>query len=70
MANLNGTPTVVVVYQKRKNGKPYLQIFDNLRVDDIIDSNKRNPPIPHQYEILEIGVGNCFEEKYKKKYKI
>ena len=70
MANLNGTPTVVVVYQKRKNGKPYLQVFHNLRVDDIIDSNKRNPPIPHQYEILEIGVGTCFEERYKKKYKM
>lgn len=70
MSNLNKVPDVVVVYQKRKNGKPYLQVFENIRVDDIIDSNKRKPLIPHQYEILEIGVGSGFAEKYKKKYKI
>jgi hypothetical protein len=70
MGNLNATPTVVVTYQKRKNGKVYMMIFDNLRVDDIIDANKRKPPIPHEYEILDIGVGNVFVERYKQKYKL
>jgi hypothetical protein len=40
-----------------------------MRVDDILDAKKRKPPIPHENEILEIGVGN-FEEKYKKKYNL
>jgi hypothetical protein len=70
MANLNETLPVVVVYQKRKNGKFYLEVFDKIRIDDVIDANKRKPPIPHNYEIVEIGVGNGFIERYKKKYKL
>jgi hypothetical protein len=70
MGNLNEQIPVVVVYKKRKYGKVYLEVFKNTRVDDIIDGNKRKPPIPHNYEILEIGVGSDFEEKYKKKYKL
>lgn len=70
MGNLNATPTVVVAYQKRKNGKVYLETFDNIRVDDIINLRKRKPLIPNNYEILDIGVGGAFEERYKKKYKL
>jgi len=70
MANLNQQTPVVVVYKKRKYGKMYMEVFTHLRVDDIIDANKRKPPIPHNYEILEIGVGESFIERYKKKYKI
>ena len=70
MGNLNGQIPVVVVYEKRKGGKKYVEVFPHLRVDDIIDSNKRKPPIPHNYEILDIGVGNVFVERYKQKYKL
>jgi len=70
MANLNEQPPVVVIYEKRKGGKKYIEVFNHLRVDDIIDANKRKPPIPHNYEILDIGVGNSFIEKYKQKYKL
>ena len=70
MGNLNKQVPVVVIYRKRKLGKIYLEIFENLRVDDIIDANKRKPPIPHNYEILDIGVGETFIEKYKQKYKL
>ena len=70
MPNLNQQIPVVVVYKKRKYGKVYLDVFHNTRVDDVIDGNKRKPLIPHNYEILEIGVGAVFEEKYKKKYKL
>ena len=48
----------------------YLEVFYNTRVDDIIDGNKRKPLINNNYEILEIGVGTGFEERYKKKYKL
>jgi hypothetical protein len=70
MGNLNEQIPVVVVYQKRKGGKHYMEIFRNLRVDDIIDAKKRKPPIPHNYEISDIGVGEAFVERYKQKYKL
>lgn len=70
MGNLNQQIPIVVAYQKRKNGKVYLEVFNNLRVDDIIDGRKRKPVIPDNYEILDIGVGSDFEERYKKKYKL
>lgn len=71
MANLNEAPTIVVVHKgKRKNSKIQLEIFTNTRVDDIIDGNKRKPLIPHENDILDIGVGKSFIEKYKQKYKL
>ena len=70
MGNLNEQIPVVVVYQKRKGGKHYMEVFKHLRVDDIIDAKKRKPPIPHNYEILDIGVGEAFIERYKHKYKL
>ena len=70
MANLNEQIPIVVIYEKRKGGKKYMEVFKHLRVDDIIDTKKRKPPIPHNYEILDIGVGSDFVEQYKKKYKL
>ena len=71
MSNLNGMPEVVVVHKgPRKNSKIYIDIFKNVRVDDILDTNKRKPLIPYENEILEIGVGSSFEEKYRKKYNL
>lgn len=71
MGNLNATPPIVVVHKgPRKNSKIKLQIFENMRIDDIINANKRKPPIPHENEILDIGVGNSFIETYKKKHKL
>ena len=71
MANVNAVPPVVVVHKgPRKNSKILLQIFNNTRIDDIIDGKKRKPLIPHENEILEIGVGESFIERYKKKYKL
>lgn len=71
MANLNASPPIVVVHKgSDKNSKIELSIFTDIRVDDIIDGNKRKPPIPHEHELLEIGVGKDFEKKYKEKYKL
>ena len=71
MGNLNATAPVVVVHKgPRKNSKIELEIFTNIRVDDILDTTKRKPLIPYENEILEIGVGSSFEEKYRKKYKL
>ena len=71
MGNMNRIPEVVVVHKRpRKNGKIFLQVFENTRIDDIIATNKRKPLIPKENEILELGVGISFVERYKKKYKL
>jgi hypothetical protein len=72
MGNMNKMPPVVVVYKtsNRKNAKLKLEVYHNVRVDDILDTNKRKPIIPYESEILEIGIGRGFEETYKKKYKL
>jgi hypothetical protein len=65
-------PDVVVVYKlsNRTNAKLKIEVFSNTRVDDILDSGRKKPMIPNHCEILEIGVGIGFLEKYKKKYKL
>lgn len=71
MGNLNRVPDIVVVHKKpRKNAKIFLEVFTNTRVDDIISTTKRKPLIPKENEILDLGVGIGFKEKYKKKYKL
>lgn len=65
-------PPVVVVYKTvyRKKEKIHIEVFNDVLVDDIIDLNKRKPLVPKDAEILEIGVGTSFKEKYQTKYKI
>ena len=71
MANINRIQEVVVVHKgPRKNSKVILQIFENTRVDDIINARKLKPLIPKENEILDMGVGISFVERYKKKYKL
>jgi hypothetical protein len=71
MANQNKIQEVVVVHKgPRKNSKIILEVFENTRVDDIITTTKRKPLIPKENEILDLGVGLSFVERYKKKYKL
>ena len=68
---MNSIPQVVVVHKKpRKNGKVFLEVFENTRVDDIINARKLKPLIPKENEIIDIGVGISFVERYKKKHKL
>jgi len=60
---------VVVVYKKPTGKKHYMLITES-SVDDILDEKKRNPLIPNNYEIVDIGIGETFIEKYKKQYDI
>jgi len=71
MGNINKMPEVVVVHKgPRKNSKIHLEVFENTRVDDIINLRKLKPLIPKENEILDMGVGSSFIEKYKKKHKL
>ena len=71
MGNLNELLKVVVVHKgPEKNPKIYIDIFTNIRVDDIIDNTKRKPIIPNEHQILEIGIGESFLARFKSKYKV
>ena len=72
MGQMNKPTDVVVVHKgPRKNSKIILEVYsDATRVDDIINTRKLKPLIPKENEILEIGVGISFVERYKKKYKL
>lgn len=60
---------IAVVYTKGAGFKKYLKVFNDLRcVDPVIAP--RSKKLPSNANIVDIGVGSCFEEKYKKKYKL
>ena len=68
-----GRPTeepiiTVVVFRKRK--KTYISTFPNVIIDDILDSSRRKPLIPNEYEIVDAGIGKSFVERYMKQYKV
>ena len=61
--------TTVVVY-KKPTGKKYWMLTTESGVDDVINSRKRDPLLPSNYEIIEMGIGKSFIERYKKEYNI
>ena len=61
--------TTVVVY-KKPTGKKYWMLTTESGVDEVINSRKRNPLLPNNYEIIEVGVGEAFIDLYKKQYNI
>ena len=68
-----GRPTeepiiTVIVFKKRK--KTYISTFPNVIIDDILDSSRRKPLIPNEYEIVDAGIGKSFVERYMKQYKV
>jgi hypothetical protein len=70
MGNINQVPSLVCVTKKmvRKKEVYEVLVFENTRLDDILDLKKRKPMIPHEVELIEVGVGIGFKEKYEKKY--
>ena len=58
----------VVVLKKRK--KTFISTFSNVIIDDILDSSRRKPLIPNEYEIVDIGIGQSFVERYMKQWKV
>jgi hypothetical protein len=58
----------VVVFKKRK--KTFISTFSNVIIDDILDSSKRKPLIPNEYEIVDVGIGKSFIERYMKQWKV
>lgn len=61
---------ICVVYKKPKSKKYYLNTYKNLELDSIISNRKHTPLIPDEYEIIDIGIGKSFIEKYKNQFNI
>jgi len=62
-------PLTVVVYQKRTNGKTYMAVSEK-HVDIINNAAARKPVIPHNYQIIELGMGSSFIKTWMDKYGI
>ena len=72
---MRGRPTqsiapVVVVWKASKHGrsKPKMKVFKTKHVDEIIEGKVAG--IPKNAIYLDIGVGESFIERYKKKHKL
>jgi dihydrofolate reductase len=60
--------TIVFKTSNRSNAKTKMKTFRNKSIDDILD--KKLSGIPDNAVILEIGMGELFEQQYKQKYKL
>ena len=62
-------PTTVVVYKKSPNArKHYIKVLDV--IPDKFIGAKASKYFDPSYELVEIGVGEVFLERYKQKYKV
>jgi hypothetical protein len=59
-----------VVYKKPMGKKHYLNTYINFELDSLITTRKHIPLISEDYEIVDIGVGKSFIERYKKQFNI
>jgi hypothetical protein len=66
-----GQQPVVLVFKNstRSNSKPKIKVFNNENIDYILSSDKL-VGIPLKAEILDIGVGKSFINRFKQKYKL
>jgi hypothetical protein len=62
---------VVLVYKtsNRSNAKTKIKTFKNENIDYILSANKL-VGVPSKAEIIDIGVGISFVERYKQKYNL
>tara|TARA_R110002020_G_scaffold56402_5_gene156095 strand:- start:1875 stop:2099 length:225 start_codon:yes stop_codon:yes gene_type:complete len=52
----------------RSNAKYKVKVVRNRNIDELMDCNYIIPGIPAKAIIKEVGMGEYFIEKYKKKY--
>ena len=60
--------TIVFKTSTRSNAKLKMKTFRNKSIDDILD--KKLPGIPDNAIIVELGMGDLFEKKWKTKYNL
>lgn len=62
-------PTVVV-YKKSSTAKKHYLFITEDGVDEIINDRKKKPLLPSNYEIVDMGIGESFIDRYKQEYNI
>jgi hypothetical protein len=60
--------TIVFKTSNRSNAKMKIKTFRNKSIDDILE--KKLPGVPDNAIIVELGIGEIFEQKFKLKYKL
>lgn len=61
---------VTVVVYKKPTGKKHYLFTTESEVDEILNSSKRKPLIPNNYEIVDMGIGESFIKQFTKQYNI
>ena len=61
---------IVVVYKRKWGNQKRMKVFTDLRSVDKILEDVKGKFIPATAEILEVGVGSYFIDKYKKKHQL
>ena len=61
---------VTVVVYKKPTGKKYYLLTTEDGIDAILSPSKRKPLLPDNFEIIDMGMGESYIEKYKTLYKI
>ena len=74
MARGTSYPKVPIVIafatSNRSNAKYKVKVVRNRNIDDLIDCNYIIPGISAKCVIKEVGIGEIFIERYRKKYNI
>jgi hypothetical protein len=60
--------TIVFKTSNRSNAATKMKTFRNKSIDDVLE--KKLPGVPDNAVILELGLGELFEQKWKTKYKL
>ena len=62
--------SIVFATSKNSNAKIKIKTVSNRNIDELIDLNYRISGIPEKAIIKEVGMGEIFIKRYKKKYGI
>lgn len=72
--NSKGRPAekklVTVVVYKKPTGKKHYLFTTESEIDEVLNSSKRKPLIPNNFEIVDMGIGEAFIKQFKKQYDI
>jgi hypothetical protein len=60
--------TIVFKTSNRSNAKTKIKTIRNKSIDDVLE--RKIPGIPDTAVILEMGIGEEFEQQWKTKYKL
>ena len=61
---------VTVVVYKKPTGKKHYLFTTESEIDEVLNSSKRKPLIPNNFEIVDMGIGEGFIKRFKKQYDI